>query len=113
MSFSISRHPLTRRNFFSASTIAALTQRTTIEPVGSQNSSGESFAVSKPFESGGSRCFLPLVAMMKATISGQSDNSGLRRRAVLDWPPDRRISQASVDSVGASRKKKAPFQHHR
>jgi len=32
MSFSMSRHPLTRRNFFSASTIAALSQRTTIDP---------------------------------------------------------------------------------
>ena len=32
MSFSMSRQPLTRRNFFSASTIAALTQRRTLEP---------------------------------------------------------------------------------
>jgi hypothetical protein len=31
MSFSISRHPLMRRNLFSASTIAARTHRTTIE----------------------------------------------------------------------------------
>ena len=36
-------------------------------PVGSQNSSGESFAVSKPFELG---CFLPLVAMMTAANAG-------------------------------------------
>jgi len=37
--------------------------------------------------------------MMKATDAGQSNNLGLRRRSVLGGPPDRRISQASVDSV--------------
>ena len=37
--------------------------------------------------------------MMKAANAGQSNNLGLRRRAVLGRSPDRRIPKLSVDSI--------------
>ena len=69
------------------------------DAVGSQNSSaGPRLAKSRKWLQQ-SRCFLPLVAMMKAANAGQSNNLGLRRRAVLGASPDRGIPKPSVDSI--------------
>ena len=50
-------------------------------------------------ESGGSCCFLPLVAVVEATYSGRSNELGVGRWPVLRRPTEWRISQSSVDSV--------------
>ena len=51
-------------------------------------------------ESHCSGCFPPLVAVMKATDSGQSDDLGLWRRSVLGGAPHRGIPKLCVDPVG-------------
>ena len=50
-------------------------------------------------ESQFSGCFPPLVAMMKATDSRQSNDLGLRRRSMRRGPAWRGILQLGVDSV--------------